>query len=62
MQPRVREYTPLTGDLMSNSTGINTVLRNLQYKEKDCIIYFDTIYGAIEKTAPSLDVCIKEAP
>ncbi|KIV97850.1 hypothetical protein PV10_01555 [Exophiala mesophila] len=36
------------------TTGINTVLRNLQYKEKDCIIYFDTVYGAIEKTLLSL--------
>jgi hypothetical protein len=34
--------------------GVNTVLRNLQYKEKDCIIYFDTIYGAIEKTLASV--------
>ncbi|KIX02100.1 uncharacterized protein Z518_08039 [Rhinocladiella mackenziei CBS 650.93] len=40
---------------VSNATsGINTVLRNLQYKEKDCIIYFDTIYGAIEKTLASI--------
>ena len=35
-------------------TGINTVLRNLVYKEKDCILYFDTIYGAIEKTLASI--------
>lgn len=34
--------------------GINTILRNLQYKENDCIIYFDTIYGAIEKTLFSI--------
>jgi len=34
--------------------GINTVLRNLQYQEKDCIIYFDTIYGACEKTLTSI--------
>ncbi|KAJ9608148.1 hypothetical protein H2200_007136 [Cladophialophora chaetospira] len=40
---------------VQNATaGINTVLRNLQYKEKDCIIYFDTIYGAIEKTLASI--------
>ncbi|OCT53308.1 aminotransferase family protein [Cladophialophora carrionii] len=36
------------------TSGVNTVLRNLQYKEKDCIIYFDTIYGAIEKTLASI--------
>ncbi|RMZ87739.1 hypothetical protein DV736_g5030, partial [Chaetothyriales sp. CBS 134916] len=36
------------------TTGINTVLRNLVYKEKDCILYFDTVYGAIEKTLHSI--------
>ncbi|EXJ72926.1 uncharacterized protein A1O5_04075 [Cladophialophora psammophila CBS 110553] len=36
------------------TSGVNTVLRNLQYKERDCIIYFDTIYGAIEKTLASI--------
>jgi hypothetical protein len=39
---------------LANLAGINTVLRNLQYKDKDCIIYFDTIYGAIEKTLESI--------
>lgn len=34
--------------------GLNTVLRNLHFKDKDCILYFDTIYGAIEKTLVSL--------
>lgn len=34
--------------------GVNTILRNLQYKEKDVIIYFDTIYAAIEKTLKSI--------
>ena len=34
--------------------GINTILRNLTYKEKDCILYFDTIYGGIEKTLLSI--------
>lgn len=37
-----------------NTLGVNTVLRNLQYKEKDCIIYFDTIYGGCEKTLASI--------
>lgn len=32
------------------STGVNTILRNLVYKEEDVIIYFDTVYGACEKT------------
>lgn len=41
--------SPLTHPL-----GVNTVLRNLQYNEKDCIIYFDTVYGAIEKTLLSI--------
>lgn len=41
--------------IVQNATsGINTVLRNLVYKEKDVIIYFDTIYGAIEKTLISV--------
>ena len=30
------------------------MLRNLVYKEKDCIIYFDTIYGSVEKTLVSI--------
>ncbi|KAF7596527.1 hypothetical protein BBP40_001400 [Aspergillus hancockii] len=36
------------------TTGVNTVLRNLSYKDGDVIIYFSTIYGAIEKTITSL--------
>lgn len=41
--------------IIQNATsGINTVLRNLTYKENDVIIYFDTIYGAIEKTLASI--------
>lgn len=36
------------------STGVNTVLRNLQYKEGDIIVYFSTIYGACGKTIASL--------
>ena len=34
---------------------MNTVLRNLRLNGKhDCVIYFDTIYGAIEKTLFSI--------
>jgi len=41
--------------IVNNATsGINTVLRNLVYKEKDVIVYFDTMYGAIEKTLASI--------
>lgn len=36
------------------TTGINTVLRNLTFKDKDVVIYFDTIYAAIEKTLKSI--------
>ncbi|KAL8711880.1 MAG: hypothetical protein Q9220_003824 [cf. Caloplaca sp. 1 TL-2023] len=32
------------------TTGVNTVLRSLVFKEKDVIVYFSTIYGACEKT------------
>ena len=32
------------------TTGINTVLRNLDYAPGDVIIYFETIYGACGKT------------
>ncbi|KAL9002441.1 MAG: hypothetical protein Q9188_004629 [Gyalolechia gomerana] len=36
------------------TTGINTVLRNLVFKEGDVIVYFSTIYGACEKTVEYL--------
>lgn len=36
------------------TTGVNTVLRNLSYKEGDVLIYFATTYGAVEKTITSL--------
>jgi selenocysteine lyase/cysteine desulfurase len=32
------------------TTGINTVLRNLDFQPGDHILYFATIYGACEKT------------
>ena len=32
------------------TTGINTVLRNLQYHDGDIILYLSTAYGACEKT------------
>jgi selenocysteine lyase/cysteine desulfurase len=32
------------------TTGVNTVLRNLVYKPGDVIVYFDTIYGACERS------------
>jgi hercynylcysteine S-oxide lyase len=34
--------------------GVNTVLRNLKYNAGDCILYFETIYGACEKTLQSI--------
>lgn len=37
------------------TTGINTVLRNLTYDDRDVIVYFNTAYGACEKTI--LHVC-----
>ena len=36
------------------TTAINLVLRNIVYQPKDVIVYFDTIYGALEKTLASL--------
>ena len=36
------------------TAGINTILRNLRYSDRDCIIYFETTYGAIERTLFSL--------
>jgi selenocysteine lyase/cysteine desulfurase len=36
------------------STGVNTVLRNLVFEQGDVLVYFDTVYGAVEKTLVSL--------
>lgn len=36
------------------TTGVNTVLRNLDYQEGDVILHFNTIYGACSKTIESL--------
>ena len=36
------------------STGVNTVLRSLQYQPGDAIVYFSTIYSACEKTVKYL--------
>ncbi|KAG9230582.1 pyridoxal phosphate-dependent transferase [Amylocarpus encephaloides] len=36
------------------TTGINTVLRNLEYKEKDVIVHFSTIYDSCEMTIASI--------
>ena len=41
--------------IIQNATsGVNLVLRNLEFQKHDVIIYFDTIYGACEKTLVSL--------
>lgn len=37
------------------TTGINTVLRNLNFENGDIIVYFNTAYGACEKTI--LHIC-----
>lgn len=49
-------HAPLnTCVFVQNATlGINTVLRNLVYEADDVIVYFDTIYGACEKTILSI--------
>ncbi|KAE8415960.1 pyridoxal phosphate-dependent transferase [Aspergillus pseudocaelatus] len=31
------------------TTGVGTVLRNLVFQKGDAVVYFDTIYGAVEK-------------
>lgn len=36
------------------STGINTVLRNLDFKQGDVIVFFATVYNAVEQTLESL--------
>lgn len=36
------------------TTGVNIVLRNLQYEPGDVVIYFATVYGAVLKTLLSL--------
>jgi selenocysteine lyase/cysteine desulfurase len=40
---------------VENSTnGINTVLRNIVFRDGDVIVYFSTVYGAVDKTVISL--------
>ncbi|EAW14177.1 putative aminotransferase family protein (LolT) [Aspergillus clavatus NRRL 1] len=36
------------------TTGVNTVLRNLEFQPGDVLVYFDTVYGAVEKALVSL--------
>lgn len=36
------------------TTGVNTVLRNLVFQQGDIIVYFSTVYGAVEKLVASL--------
>jgi len=36
------------------TTGVNTVLRNLEFKEHDVIVYFSTIYDSCLKTVASI--------
>jgi selenocysteine lyase/cysteine desulfurase len=36
------------------STGVNTVLRNLEWSNGDVVVHFSTIYGACEKTLASI--------
>lgn len=36
------------------TTGVNTVLRNLEFAEGDVVVHFSTIYGACEKTLTSI--------
>ncbi|KAL9000467.1 MAG: hypothetical protein Q9169_000984 [Polycauliona sp. 2 TL-2023] len=40
--------------LPNATTGINTVLRSLVFEKGDVIVYFSTIYGALEKTVDYL--------
>ena len=36
------------------TTGVNVVLRNLSFAPDDVLVYFGTVYGAVEKTITSL--------
>ncbi|EAU33887.1 conserved hypothetical protein [Aspergillus terreus NIH2624] len=36
------------------TTGVNTILRNIPFQPGDVIVYFDTVYGAVEKGIISL--------
>ncbi|KAE8336407.1 hypothetical protein BDV24DRAFT_141959 [Aspergillus arachidicola] len=36
------------------TTGVATVLRNLVFQKGDAVVYFDTIYGAVEKNVHSI--------
>lgn len=42
----------------NTTTGVNTILRNLEFKENETIVHFNTMYGACIKTIQSLsEVC-----
>ncbi|MCJ1478106.1 hypothetical protein MMC13_006782 [Lambiella insularis] len=43
------------------TTGINTVLRGMKWEEGDVIVYFETLYGAIEKTVAYIEETTKAA-
>jgi selenocysteine lyase/cysteine desulfurase len=46
--------------LVSNATtGTNTILRGMQWKEGDVIVFFETVYGALEKT---IDYIVETTP
>lgn len=40
--------------IQNSTTGINTVLRNLDFSDGDVILDFNTIYGACHKTVESI--------
>ncbi|KAL4894970.1 aminotransferase family protein [Aspergillus ambiguus] len=41
------------------TTGVNTILRNIPFQPGDAIVYFETVYGALEKGIIS---CIESTP
>lgn len=52
--PLIGAHTDEVVFVPNATTGVNTVLRNLDFRDGDVVLHFNTIYGACLKTVQSL--------